>query len=69
MLASSENIFGAVIADIPTESFRMALAVVIIAPIIVSYPFFRKYLVKGLTAGAGKQAALKIAFYANKDYN
>lgn len=54
VLASSENISGAVIADIPTESFRMALAVVIIAPIIVSYPFFRKYLVKGLTAGAGK---------------
>ncbi|MBQ7481087.1 MAG: carbohydrate ABC transporter permease [Lachnospiraceae bacterium] len=54
ILSSSENISGSVIADIPTESFRMALAVVIIAPIIVSYPFFRKYLVKGLTAGAGK---------------
>ena len=53
-LTSNEGISGGTVAKVPSESFRMALAAVIIAPIIISYPFFRKYLVKGLTAGAGK---------------
>ena len=53
-LTSNEGISGGTLSKVPSESFRMALAVVIIAPVIISYPFFRKYLVKGLTAGAGK---------------
>lgn len=54
VLTSNEGVTGSVMTKVPSESFRMALAVVIIAPIIISYPFFRKYLVKGLTVGAGK---------------
>ncbi len=51
--SSSQNVTG-VIEKIPTESFRMALVVLIIAPILVTYPFFHKFFVKGLTSGIGK---------------
>ena len=53
-LATNERISGAVAARIPTESYRMALAVIIMIPVLVTYPLFRRFFVKGLTAGAGK---------------
>lgn len=47
---------GAVInsAEIPSESIKMATAVVAIGPIILLYPFVQKYFVSGLTIGAVK---------------
>jgi len=42
------------LADMPSESFRMAMAVITMGPIILAYPFFQKYFVKGLTIGAVK---------------
>ena len=51
-MASNENISGAVIRSLPTESFRMAMVVITILPILISYPFFRKYFLRGLTVGA-----------------
>lgn len=42
------------IANMPNESFRMAMCVVTVGPIIFTYPFFQKYFVKGLTIGALK---------------
>lgn len=41
-------------ANIPTDTVRMAIAVVGILPIFCVYPFFQKYFVKGLTVGAVK---------------
>ncbi|GGG22589.1 carbohydrate ABC transporter permease [Paenibacillus abyssi] len=41
-------------ASVPMNSVRMAMAVVGILPIIMVYPFFQKYFVKGLTIGAVK---------------
>ena len=41
-------------ANMPRESMRMAMAVVIILPIACAYPFFQKYFVSGLTIGAVK---------------
>jgi putative aldouronate transport system permease protein len=43
-----------VLANLPTESARMAIAIISIGPIVLAYPFFRKYFVKGLTIGAVK---------------
>ncbi len=54
-MASNEHISGAVIANLPTETFRMAVVMLIIAPILVSYPFFRKAFLRGLTVGAVKE--------------
>ena len=45
---------GVNVANLPAETFRMAMAVVTVGPIIMAYPFFQKYFVKGLTVGAVK---------------
>lgn len=41
-------------ADLPSESIKMATAVVATGPIILVYPFVQKYFVSGLTIGAVK---------------
>ncbi len=40
--------------QMPSESVRMAIAVVIVVPIACAYPFFQKYFISGLTIGAVK---------------
>lgn len=40
--------------SMPSESVRMAIAIVIIIPIACAYPFFQKYFISGLTIGAVK---------------
>ncbi|MDR1902300.1 MAG: carbohydrate ABC transporter permease [Treponema sp.] len=42
------------IAKIPTTTVRMAIAAVGALPILVAYPFFQKYFVKGIVIGAVK---------------
>lgn len=41
-------------ASIPSLSLRLAIAVVGMLPMILLYPFFQKYYMKGLTVGAVK---------------
>ena len=45
---------GLVVADMPDETFKMAMAVITTGPIILLYPFVQKYFVKGLTVGSVK---------------
>jgi putative aldouronate transport system permease protein len=45
---------GVNVANLPAETFRMSMAVVTVGPIILAYPFFQKYFVKGLTVGSVK---------------
>ncbi|WP_152396494.1 carbohydrate ABC transporter permease [Paenibacillus guangzhouensis] len=40
--------------SIPTETVRMAMAVIGVVPLLCAYPFFQKYFVKGLVIGAIK---------------
>ena len=40
--------------DIPAETVRMAMAVVVAGPALLVFPFFQKYFTKGLTVGAVK---------------
>lgn len=54
-MAANENISGAVVRELPSETFRMAVVVLTVAPILVSYPFFRKFFVKGIMTGAVKE--------------
>ena len=41
-------------SNIPSNTVRMAIAVVAILPILCLYPFFQKYFSKGITLGAVK---------------
>lgn len=41
-------------SQMPSESVRMAIAVIIVVPIACAYPFFQKYFISGLTIGAVK---------------
>lgn len=43
------------IADIPTTTIRMAIAVIGILPVLLLYPFFQRYFVKGITLGGVKE--------------
>lgn len=45
---------GVNVSNLPAETFRMAMAVVTVGPIVLAYPFFQKYFIKGLTVGAVK---------------
>lgn len=49
MAASMTNL-----KDVPSESIRMAMAVVAAGPALIVFPFFQKYFVKGMTVGAVK---------------
>lgn len=40
--------------NVPTQSLKMALTVVVTGPIILLYPFVQKYFVQGITIGAVK---------------
>lgn len=40
--------------EIPAETVRMAMAVIVAGPALVVFPFFQKYFVKGITVGAVK---------------
>jgi putative aldouronate transport system permease protein len=42
------------IAKIPTTTVRMAIATIGAIPILVAYPFFQKYFVRGIVIGAVK---------------
>jgi len=42
------------VAKLPLDAMRMAMAVIGVLPLICAYPFFQKYFVKGLTIGSVK---------------
>lgn len=40
--------------NMPQESGRMAILITVLGPIMIAYPFFQKYFVKGITMGSVK---------------
>ena len=45
---------GASTAYMPTLNLRMAMCVVAVGPLLIAFPFFQKYFVKGITVGSVK---------------
>ncbi len=43
------------VKNVPSETARMAMAIVAIGPIVLAYPFFQRYFEKGITLGATKE--------------
>lgn len=42
------------LSTMPTETVRMAMAIIGMGPIVLAYPFFQKYYIQGITVGAVK---------------
>ena len=40
--------------SVPSIGIRMAIAVIAVLPILIAYPFFQKYFIKGITIGSVK---------------
>jgi putative aldouronate transport system permease protein len=58
-LSSNATAYAAIMRQnpsyqLPSETVRMAMAVVGIGPIIFAYPFFQRFFIEGLTVGAVK---------------
>jgi len=54
-LTNNEGIMSLDSAQVtPRETMRMAVVVIIVVPIMFSYPFFQKYFISGLTIGSVK---------------
>lgn len=57
-LLNNKNIPTSVLAKmqgvVPQNSATMATVIVVIGPIMIAYPFFQKYFIKGLTVGSVK---------------
>ena len=56
MKRSSANAleYAEMAANASTDSGHMALTVLVMLPILLAYPYFQKYFVKGLTVGGVK---------------
>lgn len=52
--AGSINNATQIMANLPSQTARMAMAMIAIGPVILAYPFFQKYFVEGLTIGSIK---------------
>ena len=55
VLTQSASALGGVSVRMPSTTVRMAIATIGILPILVIYPFFQKYFVKGITLGGIKE--------------
>ncbi len=58
-LSSGINAIGSsaaeILANLPSESAKMAIVMIVVLPIACTYPFFQKYFISGLTIGAVKE--------------
>lgn len=57
-LAKNSSMMGAeaakLMTNMPSDTLRMALVVLIVVPIACAYPFFQRYIISGLTIGSVK---------------
>ena len=54
MAQNADKALGLSIKDLPTEPARMAVCILAAGPMMIVFPFFQKYFVKGLTLGSVK---------------
>lgn len=54
ILNNISSLLSVNMSNIPSESVRMGMAVLAAGPMLIIFPFFQKYFVKGLTVGSVK---------------
>ena len=52
---ASTGLLGAEAAKLPGEAMRMAMCVLTVAPMLLVFPRFQKYFVKGMAIGSVKE--------------
>lgn len=52
---ASTGLLGAEAAKLPGEAMRMAMCVLTVAPMLLVFPRFQKYSVKGMAIGSVKE--------------
>lgn len=53
-LSQSMFTVGIDLSKLPSETTRMAMCVLAAGPMLIVFPFFQKYFVKGMTVGSVK---------------
>ena len=54
-MAGNTNVAGEILRRLPSRTAQMAMCILSIGPIVLAYPFFQKYFVKGITIGSLKE--------------
>ncbi|MGF7145884.1 putative aldouronate transport system permease protein [Anaerotaenia torta] len=54
MMTMGEHMMSMSSIELPSETFKLAMTVVVTGPIVLLYPFVQKYFVRGITIGAVK---------------
>lgn len=54
MMTMSDQMMSMPSVELPSETFKLAMTVVVTGPIVLLYPFVQKYFVSGITIGAVK---------------
>jgi putative aldouronate transport system permease protein len=44
-----------IVRNLPSRSAQMAMTIITIGPIVLAYPFFQRFFVKGITIGSLKE--------------
>ena len=55
MASSLSGVSADILRRLPSRTAQMAMCVLVMGPIVLAYPFFQRYLVKGITVGSIKE--------------
>jgi putative aldouronate transport system permease protein len=55
MAGNIQGVSADILKRLPSRSAQMAMCILSIGPIVMAYPFFQKYFVKGITIGSLKE--------------
>lgn len=55
LISNTNPMVNSGVADLPSQTARMAMAIIAIGPLVLAYPFFQRYFVAGITLGATKE--------------
>jgi putative aldouronate transport system permease protein len=55
MASSLTGVNADILARLPSQTAQMAMCVLVMGPIVMAYPFFQRYFVKGITVGSIKE--------------
>ncbi len=55
MASSLSGVSADILKHLPSRTAQMAMCVLVMGPVVLAYPFFQRYFVKGITVGSIKE--------------